>query len=55
MKGLIKWLYYRYVYPDEVEEMYKILDNQPLFIYRNAGEQEMAIIERARTPDDELH
>ncbi len=54
IKRLIKWLYFEYVYPDEVDAIYKILDTQPI-VYLADGPMGRAIIEREWIPIDELH
>jgi hypothetical protein len=46
-KKLIKWLYFKYVYPDEVKRLYKILDESPVVTITE--------IETEWTPPPRLH
>ena len=54
MQYLIKWLYFKYVYPDEVEKVYQLLEAHPI-VYLADGPTGMAIIERERIPSERLH
>ena len=54
LKRLIKRLYFKYVYPDEVEKIYEFLDNQPI-VYLADGPLGRAIIEREWIPIERLH
>lgn len=52
MKRLITWLYFKYVYPKEVEG--EQLDQRVLLWYPSEPMRQ-AMAERAWTPDDHLH
>jgi len=53
-KRLIKWLYFRYVYPDEVAKICEILSNGSV-VYQKDGPTRRAMIEREWIPNNELH
>jgi len=54
MKRLIKWAYFKYVYPEEVERAYQQLENEVLVWYPSEP-MRRAMAERAYTPNDRLH
>ena len=53
MKSLIKWLYFEHVYPDEVEAIYKILDQGPIVTF--VPLEEIAVEQHTRLPKTKLH
>jgi hypothetical protein len=47
VKKLIKWAYFKYVYPDEIEKIYRLLsDERTTVLHLNSGAMNKAIIER---------
>ena len=54
MKRLIKWLYFEYVYPDEVERVYELLDAQCIEWCHDTP-MNRAVLERKWISDNELN
>ncbi len=51
MKRIIKWLYFEYVYPDEVERA----EEAQVYVWYPSAPMQKALKEREWIPDDRLH